>query len=289
MTLTRRRTVVLIGKHKQTTVRGTIAVTNLRRIAPPLLIAPAGLGIARGLAWATSAPLHAARAGTPTFDQLLALAAATVAWAALGHLVLVLAATGLGALPGAVGRGAAIVAETVTPAAGRRLARLAVGLTVAAGSVASTVPATAAPGGETVAVPAAAASLPGIQRPGGAHQSSPSATPPDGSEWPAIGRPGRAGGWVPDVPPAAAEPTPPAPPVRLVAAVPRDGEAIIDEVVVRRGDSLWQIAARALGGDATDAEIATEWPRWYETNRDVVGDDPDLLLPGTLLRPPAQA
>ncbi|HEU4491012.1 MAG TPA: LysM peptidoglycan-binding domain-containing protein, partial [Jiangellales bacterium] len=62
-----------------------------------------------------------------------------------------------------------------------------------------------------------------------------------------------------------------------------------DEVVVRRGDSLWQIAARALNGDATDAEIATEWPRWYETNRDVVGDDPHLLLPGTVLRPPAQA
>jgi nucleoid-associated protein YgaU len=101
---------------------------------------------------------------------------------------------------------------------------------------------------------------------------------------PAIGRPGQAGGWVPDIPPVAAEPTPPAPPVRLVAAVPRT-----DEVVVRRGDSLWQIAGRALSGDATDAEIATEWPRWYEANRDVVGDDPDLLLPGTVLRPPAQA
>jgi resuscitation-promoting factor RpfA len=258
-------------------------VIHLRRIAPPLLVAAAVLGLARGLAWATAEPLHAARAGTATFDQLLALAAAAVAWIAVGHLVLVLAATALAASPGAVGRGAATVAETVTPAAGRRLARLAVGLTVAAGSVASALPATAAPGGQTVAVPAAA-SLPAIQRPGGDPPPSPSAAAPDVSALPAVGRPGQAGGWVPDVPPAAAEPMPPAPPVRLVAAVPRT-----DEVVVRRGDSLWQIAARALSGDATDAEIATEWPRWYEANRDVVGDDPDLLLPGTVLRPPAQA
>lgn len=264
-------------------------MTHLRRIAPPLVVAAAVLGIARGLAWATAVPLHAARAGTPTFDQLLALATAALAWTALGHLVLVLAATALAALPGAVGRGAATVAETVTPAAGRRLARLAVGLTVAAGSVASTVPATAAPGGETAAARAAVASLPGIQRPGGDPLPSPSAAAPDVSALPAIGRPGQAGGWVPHVPSAAAEPTPPAPPVRLVAAAPRDGEAVTDEVVVRRGDSLWQIAARALNGDATDAEIATEWPRWYETNRDVVGDDPHLLLPGTVLRPPAQA
>ena len=108
-------------------------MTHLRRIAPPLVVAAAVLGIALGLAWATAVPLHAARAGTPSFDQLLALATAALAWTALGHLVLVLAATALAALPGAVGRGAATVAETVTPAAGRRLARLAVGLTVAAG------------------------------------------------------------------------------------------------------------------------------------------------------------
>ena len=263
-------------------------MTHLRRIAPPLLVAPAVLGIARVLAWATAEPLHAARAGTPTFDQLLALAAAAVAWTTLGHLVLVLAATALGALPGAVGRVAATVAETVTPAAGRRLVRLAVGLTVAAGSVASTVPSAAAPGSETAAVRATVASLPGIQRPGGDPSPSLTAAVPDVSALPAIGRPGQAGGWVPEVPPAPAEPTPPPPAVRLVAAVPRDGEAVTDEVVVRRGDSLWQLAARALGGDATDTEIASEWPRWYEANRDVVGDDPDLLLPGTVLRPPAQ-
>ena len=55
---------------------------------------------------------------------------------------------------------------------------------------------------------------------------------------------------------------------------------------MRRGDTLWSIAARHLGPDASDAEIARAWPAWFEANRDVVGDDPDLLRPGQVLRAP---
>ncbi len=58
-------------------------------------------------------------------------------------------------------------------------------------------------------------------------------------------------------------------------------------VTVRRGDTLWDLAARGLGSTASDAEIAAEWPRWYAANRDVVGADPDLLVPGQQLVPPA--
>lgn len=79
------------------------------------------------------------------------------------------------------------------------------------------------------------------------------------------------------------------PPVRAVAGTPREVETVMDEVVVRRGDSLWSITARHLGPDATDAEIAVEWPRWYAANRDAVGGDPDVILPGTVLRPPSTA
>jgi len=57
-------------------------------------------------------------------------------------------------------------------------------------------------------------------------------------------------------------------------------------VVVRRGDSLWSIAARHLEPDASDAEIAGAWPAWFQANRDLVGDDPDLLRPGQVLRAP---
>ncbi|WP_418276229.1 hypothetical protein ACNHYB_15355 [Isoptericola jiangsuensis] len=58
------------------------------------------------------------------------------------------------------------------------------------------------------------------------------------------------------------------------------------EVVVVRGDTLWDIAARTLPGDATDAQILRETVRWHEANRDVVGDDPDVVLPGQILRGP---
>ncbi len=58
------------------------------------------------------------------------------------------------------------------------------------------------------------------------------------------------------------------------------------EVVVLRGDSLWTIVARHLGPTATIEQIAAEWPRWWSANADVIGPDPDLLLPGQRLLPP---
>jgi resuscitation-promoting factor RpfA len=56
--------------------------------------------------------------------------------------------------------------------------------------------------------------------------------------------------------------------------------------VVRRGDALWDIAARHLGPSATAVDIAREWPRWYQANLAVIGDDPSLIRPGELLVPP---
>lgn len=67
---------------------------------------------------------------------------------------------------------------------------------------------------------------------------------------------------------------------------PADGAQV---VTVQPGDSLWSIAARVLGAHATDADIAAAWPRWYAANRDVVGPDPNLLLPGQQLAPPPYA
>lgn len=56
--------------------------------------------------------------------------------------------------------------------------------------------------------------------------------------------------------------------------------------VVRHGDTLWSIAARHLGPDATTTQIATEWPRWYQANRHLIGADPHRILPGERLRAP---
>ncbi|WP_423181816.1 LysM peptidoglycan-binding domain-containing protein [Arthrobacter sp. NyZ413] len=57
-------------------------------------------------------------------------------------------------------------------------------------------------------------------------------------------------------------------------------------VVVQRGDSLWSIAARELGPLASDVEVALHWPKWYEANRQMIGDDPGHLVPGQILNPP---
>jgi hypothetical protein len=55
---------------------------------------------------------------------------------------------------------------------------------------------------------------------------------------------------------------------------------------VVRGESLWRIAAERLGPDASDAQIAAAWPTIYAANRDTIGDDPGLILPGQLLAIP---
>jgi nucleoid-associated protein YgaU len=57
-------------------------------------------------------------------------------------------------------------------------------------------------------------------------------------------------------------------------------------VTVAPGDSLWLIAARRLGADASQGEVAAAWPRWYAANRDVIGPDPNLIHPGQRLRTP---
>lgn len=51
---------------------------------------------------------------------------------------------------------------------------------------------------------------------------------------------------------------------------------------VRSGDTLWDIAADALG-EATDREITETWKAIWRANRDVIGADPGLILPGQQL------
>lgn len=85
-----------------------------------------------------------------------------------------------------------------------------------------------------------------------------------------------------------AVPAPPSAPRVLgpLGRGPRPGASVEEHVVVRWGDSLWHIAARYLGPDATSAEVAHEWPRWYAANRAVIGGDPDRIQPGQRLTPP---
>ncbi|PJI95212.1 LysM peptidoglycan-binding domain-containing protein [Luteimicrobium subarcticum] len=68
---------------------------------------------------------------------------------------------------------------------------------------------------------------------------------------------------------------------------PRASRSTAGQVVVLRGDTLWDIAARHLPGDATPADVARAWPRWYAANRTSIGADPDLIRPGTVLHAPS--
>jgi len=58
------------------------------------------------------------------------------------------------------------------------------------------------------------------------------------------------------------------------------------EVTVRHGDSLWTLSAARLGPFASDVDIALDWPRLYQANRDIIGANPHLLRPGQILRIP---
>ncbi len=75
----------------------------------------------------------------------------------------------------------------------------------------------------------------------------------------------------------------PLPDLPEVTSPPRSLDALVR---VRPGDSLWSLAAEHLGPAAPDPAVDRLWRRWYAANRAVVGPEPDLLLPGQLLRPP---
>lgn len=115
------------------------------------------------------------------------------------------------------------------------------------------------------------------------------ATPP-----PATAPPPAPPGNPATTPPAGAPgvtttPTPEAAPVMNAPAVPPAASDSAGRVTVRPGDSLWRIAAGFLGPDATDAEIDNAWRAWYFVNRQIIGDDPDVIAPGQDLMAPGDA
>jgi nucleoid-associated protein YgaU len=236
----------------------------------------------------------AAAVSDPTAPLVAAVALA--AWAVSAWLAVTVLLVLLSRLPGQLGRGGRALAARTAPSAVRRAVELTLGLTVAVGVVA---PSTA------LAAPLVPSSGPAVQTstadrgwdldwpsteaapapsPAAARQAS---TAPAPSRAPAADRPAVTPSR-PHAPAAAAAPPPAppagAPPPAALPAPPRPSA-----VVVRSGDSLWSLAARSLravGTPPTPSRVAVEWPRWWAANRDAVGDDPDLLLPGTVLRPP---
>jgi nucleoid-associated protein YgaU len=228
---------------------------QLRALA--VLLTPVALV---ALAPAPTTALTAVSAPSPDPTAPLLAAVAVAAWTCSAWLALLVLVTGLGRLPGAAGRSCRRAARRLAPAAVRSLLRVAVGTTVAASVVSGSAAWADGTGGlDWPTTPAAV--QPHGAHPGLAQQhptALPTALPP-----------------APAHRPAAAAPRP-------LRAVPATGGA----VVVQPGDSLWAIAARQLGPQATDRRVAQAWPQWWSANRTVVGDHPELIHPGTRLTPP---
>lgn len=238
--------------------------------------------------------------GMAGFEEILALillAAGLVlaAWWLLSLLVTAAAVVVLRTSSSVTTSRLGLAILRLSPVFLRRLASAVLGAQLAAGSVALAVPTAAsasvtasAPvptaastvasmGASAVAAAAAAASKvaatsqtrlpggPGIGCPPGHQDADPGPPPPVNPVWTPSPPPARTGLLVPGRRPGVPEP-------RLVT--------------VLRGDSLWAIAARELGGTANDADIAAAWRHIYRANASVVGPDPDLLLPGQELLVP---
>ena len=238
--------------------------------AAQLLLWTAGTSTA-ALALALAWPAPPARlAAGPSVEDLLANAACAA-------LLLVLAAAAAGGwaslVLAAARRGGstrlARLERAAVPGALRRLAATAVGVGVLAGAGAGA--ASAAPAPVTVAVAPLVPSWPA--------EATPAPTPAPGTGGPAQGSTGAPSGADAGARPGRTTVAPE--PLRGAG-----GEQAGEVVVVEPGDCLWRIAAEHLPPGAGAARVAAEWPRWWAANRAVVGDDPDLVLPGQHLRAP---
>jgi hypothetical protein len=222
---------------------------------------------------------------TGDYDRAALALVGTLAWIMYGWIWVAIGLTAGSVLPGTFGRLADAVLSMLMPLTVRRLIAVATGLALASGvpvAASATPPAHADPtgGGRATAV-AVTAELPDLDWPLGRDGRH---VPSDGSA-PGSGRPPP-----PAAPPAAPRPDRPAGPNSGPSSGPSSGfnsgpggRAV---VVVRSGDTLWDLAAAHLGGTPTTRAVAAEWPRWWAANRDTIGADPDLLLPGQRLTPP---
>ncbi len=256
----------------------------------------------------TAGPLRAVRASGPArFDDLVALCGAGGAWVVLTWLTfaftVALASTAAGVGAGMLHR----LSSRASPAVLRRLAAAVVGVGLAtsptsalaaSASSASTVVATAAADPDEVGTSGSAAvpgsgsgvlgriPVPDLDRPTDAHAAPGPRAAAGGSQpagaLPDLDRPTSAP-WTPTRPAKVART---GSGVSLVTSARQVYPEVEDNLVVRRGDTLWSLVERHLGADATVGEIAREWPRWHAANRDVIGGDPDLLRPGQILRIP---
>jgi nucleoid-associated protein YgaU len=249
--------------------------------------------LAAGLVWAAAGEVAIVRSPGPApVDALLAVSATIGAVASLSWIAACMVLTAMASLPRFAGTAIDRLAGRVTPAVVRRTTAGLLGVAISCAPLASATTALAAthasPSATAFAARRGATGL-SIDRP--APDTLPSLDRPSAAAVSPVRSAEQAGSvlasWTPDRPAAPPKPQVAARSLHLVAPAPHRAHAIADDVVVRRGDSLWTIAARHLGPDASAAEVAAEWPRWYAANRDAIGADPHLLHAGQRLHSPA--
>ena len=237
-----------------------MASTQAQRAASSLLLGISGAALLLLVQPAPGLPRPAQLATwlqTTPVDQAVLSLATLVGWATVAWLTVIALLAAAAALPGGLGGLSRWTLRLIAPRAIRRAIELALGISLAAGPVFGGVAMAAAP---PAAPHNAVLSVPSLDRPLGAI--------------PSLDRPSMA--------PAMAQAMAHLPTLdRPITVAPRHRA-----VTVHRGDSLWLIAEHGLGGHASDAQIAAEWPRWYEANRAVIGDNPGLIQPGQHLQPP---
>lgn len=227
-----------------------------------------------GVQLVTHTPWEAARP-----EDLLAGGCALVGAALSGWLAMGTALSALGQLPGALGQVCRALARAVAPAALRRTVTFVLGTSL----VAAVVPGTAA---AAMSAPALATRHTLVLDAPGPIALDPGFHPPTDTSWTPLDPDRPIPEWASDSASATTTPTT-APTVQPVATTPPT--TAVRDYVVQRGDSLWSIAARHLGPDATTAQIAVAWPQWYAVNRQTVGPNPDVIRPGQRLTVPANA
>ena len=230
-----------------------MASTQARRAASSLVLGTSGAAALLLIQPAAVLPRPAQLTSwlqTTPVDEAVLTVAAMLGWATVAWLTVIALLAAAAALPGGLGALARWLLRLIAPRAIRRAIELALGISLAAGPVFGGVAMAAAP---PAAPHNAVLSVPSLDRPLGA---IPSLDRPSMTALPALDRP--------------------------VTLAPRQRA-----VTVHRGDSLWLIAEHGLGGHASNEQIAAEWPRWYEANRAVIGDNPGLIQPGQHLQPPA--
>lgn len=218
--------------------------------------------------WSAASAPGVAKPGDVLLVIVAVLGALLTAWLAI--------ATSLSALaqvPGAIGTACSRLAARVTPAIVARAVALAVGSAL----VTAGAPATASPfGTASASAPAAVMTL--DRSPDPTFRPFTEPIPSSGSlasaPEPAF------------VPLAPSSPVATAPSIEALEHTPRPLPEAGEVHVVRRGDTLWDIAAARLGPGATPADIAAAWPRWYAANRHLIGPDPSHIVPGQRLIPP---